>query len=149
MPPAMTAWCHGAPGIGLARVDMLDVFDTPAIRQDIERALEATVKTRMDNHSLCHGSLGNLEFVLKAQSHFPRWKEASDALKEQTLKGLANGIVCGTSGRGETQGLMAGIAGVGLTLLRMEAPERIPCVLLLDAPPSPDSRRAVVRPMSA
>ena len=28
----MVGWCHGAPGIGLARLSSLDLFDSPGVR---------------------------------------------------------------------------------------------------------------------
>ena len=31
----MVGWCHGAPGIGLARLSSLDLFDSPGVRRDI------------------------------------------------------------------------------------------------------------------
>ena len=39
-PSFMTAWCHGAAGIGLARVGGLAYMGNTAIRQDIEHALK-------------------------------------------------------------------------------------------------------------
>ena len=63
----MAAWCHGAPGIGLARILSLGRLDEPATRAEIEAALETTLAQGFgDNHSLCHGDLGNLEPLLQA-----------------------------------------------------------------------------------
>jgi len=38
------SWCHGAPGIGLARLGGVSLLDTPEIRTDIEAALETTLR---------------------------------------------------------------------------------------------------------
>ncbi|MBO0778125.1 MAG: type 2 lantipeptide synthetase LanM family protein, partial [Ktedonobacteraceae bacterium] len=38
----MATWCHGAPGIGLARLGGLPVLDSARIRNDIEVALQTT-----------------------------------------------------------------------------------------------------------
>ena len=70
------AWCHGAAGIGVARLLSLDRLDEPASRVEIEAALETTLAQGFgDNHSLCHGDLGNLEILLQAGQRLaePRW----------------------------------------------------------------------------
>ena len=41
-PSFMTSWCHGAPGIGLARLGGLAILDTAEIRQEIAVALNTT-----------------------------------------------------------------------------------------------------------
>ena len=52
-------WCHGAPGIGMARLRSLDFVDDSQIRAEIDAALETTVADGFGgNHSLCHGDLG-------------------------------------------------------------------------------------------
>jgi type 2 lantibiotic biosynthesis protein LanM len=61
------AWCHGAPGIGLARLACLPYLDNAQIRQEIQLALDTTLKRGFGyNQSLCHGDLGNLETLLTA-----------------------------------------------------------------------------------
>ena len=73
----MAAWCHGAAGIGLARILSLGRLDEPATRAEIEAALETTLARGFgDNHSLCHGDLGNLEPLLQAGERLadPRWR---------------------------------------------------------------------------
>ena len=60
-----TAWCHGAPGIGLARLCGVPLLEDDGIHADIETALQTTLATGFGfNHSLCHGDLGNLELLL-------------------------------------------------------------------------------------
>lgn len=61
----MTAWCNGAPGIGLARLCSLPHLDDSEIRAEINTALKTTLAQGFGmNHSLCHGDLGNLELTL-------------------------------------------------------------------------------------
>ena len=63
----MTAWCHGAPGIGLARLRSLPHLDDATSRAEIGTALATTLAEGFGrNHSLCHGDLGNLDFVVQA-----------------------------------------------------------------------------------
>ncbi|MCP3801898.1 type 2 lanthipeptide synthetase LanM family protein [Allokutzneria sp. A3M-2-11 16] len=134
----MTAWCHGAPGIGLARAHALDVLSTPEVRAELDVAVATTIAGGLDlNHSLCHGSLGNLELLLHTAHVL-----GDNALLERAyriaggvLDDLAdNGWACGVPGGAETPGLMNGLAGIGLGLLRLGAPKQVPAVLTLCPP---------------
>jgi lantibiotic modifying enzyme len=134
----MTAWCHGAPGIGLARLASLEYIDDAAIREEIDIALKTTVAEGFGrNHSLCHGDFGNLETLLVAaqtldQSHYHEQLQHITAMLLDSFKthGWVTGVPLGL----ETPGLMTGLAGIGYELLRLAEPEKVPSVLLL-APP--------------
>ncbi|WP_086823702.1 type 2 lanthipeptide synthetase LanM family protein [Allokutzneria sp. NRRL B-24872] len=141
----MTAWCHGAPGVGLARAHALDVLPTPEVRAELDVAVATTTANGLDlNHSLCHGSLGNLELLLHSARVL-----GDNALLERTyriaggvLDDLAeNGWACGVPGGVETPGLMNGLAGIGLGLLRLGAPDQVPAVLTLCPPAFPRTKR--------
>ena len=68
-PVFATAWCHGAPGIGLARLRALPHIDDAVTRGEIHAALRATAGAGPGmGHCLCHGDLGNLELFLLASS---------------------------------------------------------------------------------
>jgi lantibiotic modifying enzyme len=134
----MTAWCHGAPGIGLARLSSLHHLDDPAIRTEIDRAVQTTLTSGLGgNHSLCHGDLGNLELLLQASETLgcpePRQLDRMAAMVLDSVSQL--GWLCGNPGRVESPGLMTGIAGIGYGLLRLTEPARVPSVLVLAAPP--------------
>ena len=68
----MTAWCHGAPGIGLARLRAFELTGQDVYRQEAEAALRSTLQAVEDelsqggNYSLCHGIGGNCELPLLA-----------------------------------------------------------------------------------
>jgi type 2 lantibiotic biosynthesis protein LanM len=137
-PVPMWAWCHGAPGIGLARLAALPCLEDPQIGAEIEAALASTLRRGFGmNHSLCHGDLGNLELLLHArrrpeghhlQSHI-------DRLAAQVLAGIRRqGCLCGVPEGLETPGLMTGLSGIGYGLLRLADPESIPSVLTLERP---------------
>ena len=67
------SWCNGAAGIGLGRLNMLEHFDDAAIRAEIEAGVSATLAWGLgDNQSLCHGALGNLEFLFQAGEKLAR-----------------------------------------------------------------------------
>ncbi|MFI2435684.1 type 2 lanthipeptide synthetase LanM family protein [Streptomyces sp. NPDC018957] len=139
-PPAksMVAWCHGAPGIGLARLAALDQLADTTTRDEIDIALSATKQYGFAmGHSLCHGALGNLELLLAAARMLDR-PEDHDALERATASVVAsietNGFLTGVPLGVETPGLMTGLAGIGYQLLRLAEPDKVPSVLLL-APP--------------
>ncbi|HWT83854.1 MAG TPA: type 2 lanthipeptide synthetase LanM, partial [Candidatus Methylomirabilis sp.] len=83
------AWCHGAPGIGLSRLLCLRHFNDLPIRSEIEAALQTTlVRGFGNNHSLCHGDLGNLELLLEASLTLgePRWRADADSIAAMILE---------------------------------------------------------------
>jgi type 2 lantibiotic biosynthesis protein LanM len=134
----MVAWCHGATGIGLGRLASLPYLDTPAMRTDIERALQATLTRGFgQNHSLCHGDAGSLDYLLLAARLLPRddlrqraQEKTAILLESLDRYGSLSGVPLGV----ETPGLMVGLAGIGYGLLRCAAPDQVPSVLILEAP---------------
>lgn len=134
----MLAWCHGAPGIALARLAGLAYLDDAAVREEIAAALHTTLEGGFGlNHSLCHGDLGNLESLLVAAQLLaePHYIAEVRRLKSQILAGISqHGWRTGVPLGAETPGLMTGIAGIGYQLLRLARPELVPAVLTL-APP--------------
>jgi type 2 lantibiotic biosynthesis protein LanM len=136
----MTAWCHGAPGIGLARLCSLQHQDDAAIRAEIDTVLQTTLAQGLGgNHSLCHGDLGNLELLLQASQVLddPQWRAQVNHIPAIILESISrDGWLCGTPLGVESPGLMTGLAGIGYGLLRLAEPTRIPSVLVL-APPTP------------
>lgn len=135
----MVAWCHGAVGIGLGRVAGLPYLDDTLARQEIEAALStAFTQGLKDNHSLCHGAFGSLDLLLQAVKTLnePRHRELLAEATAMVLESIhACGWVAGVPLGVETPGLMTGLAGIGYELLRLAEPEKVPSVLLLEAPP--------------
>ena len=132
-----TTWCHGAPGIGLARLNMLH-DDDGNFRAEIETALQTTLDQGFgSNHCLCHGDLGNLELILQARLLLKdqRWTTELNRLAAITLESIeGDGWLCGTPSNIETPGLMTGLAGIGYQLLRLADPSLVPSVLSLSPP---------------
>jgi type 2 lantibiotic biosynthesis protein LanM len=136
----MTAWCHGAAGIGLARLACLRHLDDPLIRGEIDVALRTTRAEGFGwSHTLCHGDLGNLELLAEAGRTLadPYWRGEAErvgsALLETTRR---HGRICANPVGVESPGLMTGLAGVGYGFLRLAGPARVPCLLTLAPPPS-------------
>ena len=131
------AWCHGAPGIGLARLRSLPHLDDTQTRAEINAALETTLAQGIGrNHSLCHGDLGNLELIVYASRWLDsRWEAERNRLAATILDDIERrGWLCGVPLEVETPGLMTGLAGIGYGLLRLADSMRVPSVLALEGP---------------
>jgi lantibiotic biosynthesis protein len=130
-PPCCVAWCHGAPGIGLARLRAVELgFDR--YRADAEVALRTTRAALADRDgwidgdwSLCHGRAGLME-VLRYAGEEPLWEAAADAA-ERFGENLDE-WPCGVR-RGSNPSLMLGLAGVGYGYLGLADPTLSPILL--------------------
>jgi hypothetical protein len=137
----MTAWCHGSPGIGLARLRAFELTGQDAYRQEAEAALRSTHQAVEDelsqggNYSLCHGIGGNCELPLLAAELLGR-PELRQIVERAARKGIetyeARGRPwpCGTRGGLPDPSLLVGEAGIGAFYLRL-ADAETPSVLLL------------------
>jgi type 2 lantibiotic biosynthesis protein LanM len=132
-----TSWCHGAAGIGLARLDTLAVHDTELLRSEIDVAVRIVLARGFGfDHSLCHGAMGHMDLLLHARARL-KHSDSDTQLEHAAGSVLADicehGWHCGTAQAIETPGLMTGLAGIGYGLLRIAEP-RLPSVLLLMPP---------------
>ena len=147
----MNGWCHGAPGIGLARLASLQHLAGGEIREEIAAAVETTLAEGFgQSHCLCHGDMGNLEVLLLA-------REALGLDLASQIGGILGGILTdarahgwrfGLPGRTEPPGFMLGLAGIGYGLLRAAEP-RVPSILVLAPPPAGISDSADLHPGSS
>ena len=61
----LVTWCHGAPGIALARLGSLSIYQTDEILQDVEVALQTTQKYGLQGvDHLCCGNRSSTNGVL-------------------------------------------------------------------------------------
>ncbi|WP_250638398.1 lanthionine synthetase LanC family protein [Coxiella burnetii] len=131
----MIAWCHGAPGIGLARLNMQTIWDDPLMGQEIDRAMQTTFNEGFGFHTnLCHGDLGNLDFLLEVSQRNPSKNrqlayQARAAFVVERIK--KDGISLQIKGTMPLPGLMLGLAGVAYQLMRIAKPQEVPSILLL------------------
>jgi type 2 lantibiotic biosynthesis protein LanM len=132
----MNAWCHGAPGIGLARVRMLAHGPDAALEQDLAAAGECVRREGLiGNQSLCHGDLGNSELLLALHQRDAQWTPIFMRTTAAILDGTQQfGWRCGIPTAVESPGFMAGLAGIGYGFLRLAHPDRVPSALTLEAP---------------
>ncbi len=132
------AWCYGAPGIGLARLRMLRHLEHPLLREEALVALNTTLARGFGaNHSLCHGDLGNMDFLWQANETLnqPELPAQINRLTSIILESIRrDGWLCGVPLGVESPALMNGLAGICYGLLRLAEPARVPSILVL-APP--------------
>lgn len=121
-------WCHGATGIGMARLGTLRAGIEPTfIRQDIANALSCAESSwPSSGDTLCCGNLGTIELLASAgQLESSRAKLASLVAVARSTGDYA----LGTGGKRFNLGLFRGLAGVGYSLLR-QVNRSLPNVLL-------------------
>lgn len=135
-------WCSGAPGIGLARLGCLSHDRNNEALCDLETAIHWMQTNPAHNADhLCCGELGNLEVLLSAGSRLNRADWVAEARRrgasviarsDQRENGRRIGFQAnvGPCESIFTPGLFDGMAGVGYQMLRLAAPDRVPCVLL-------------------
>lgn len=139
------SWCHGAPGIGLARLGGLESH-APAgmaqkieqgIKQDIEYALAAVLSAPVHGvDHLCCGRLGVAETLLTASIVLDR-PELGEMAQRHAAKAVAQAgpdgnyrLIANAADSPQSPGLFQGLSGIGYQLLRFAAPDRFPCLLL-------------------
>jgi lantibiotic modifying enzyme len=117
---------------------MLAGENSDMVRREITQAVETTLASGFgDNHSLCHGDLGNLDFILQASEvlNNDKWRAAVQHMTARVLDDVErNGWKCGIVKPVETPGLMTGLAGIGYGMLRLAEPNVTPSVLTLSPP---------------
>lgn len=139
-PSYMTSWCHGAPGIALARLGGLPQLDTPEIRRDAEVALHTTATCAYFGvDHLCCGTFGRIEVLLVAAEILGQtggesnWRDL--ALRQATWviqraeRTEAFQLFANLPDPIYHPGFMQGTAGIGYQLLRLAEPT-LPSVLL-------------------
>jgi type 2 lantibiotic biosynthesis protein LanM len=141
-PLLVNAWCHGAPGVAIARLGCLDLIDDPALREELDIALDTTVRggiTTLDH--LCCGNLGRIEVALLASKRL-----GSERLRQVAEVG-ATAVVLRAKRDGAytlqanpeqnasfQPGFFRGISGIGYELLRVAKPDLLPSVLAFEPP---------------
>ena len=134
--PWRSQWCHGATGIGLARLATMrrGVLDSSLLRRDVDNALggaEQEWPNQID--TLCCGTLGHIELLsaaAKLTSRSDLLVIASGRLVDVINTASMNGNYrWHGSQRAFNLGLFLGLAGVGYTCLR-QADLSVPNVLI-------------------
>lgn len=116
----MCGWCHGAPGILLSRMSIMDILpDDKQIKKDILRAVSTLFHNEREKKiCLCHGMTGNLLIMKKYLEKNPdddlrqKYERQFSNLKEQ-LQDMRSLMVTETL----NPAFMNGITGVGMALM--------------------------------
>jgi lantibiotic modifying enzyme len=142
-PVFATAWCHGGPGIGLARLRTLELLENQETLADLNEALQITaaacsnvVFPASGNLCLCHGIGGNADLLLAASDIYGRrdLRQIAETAGHQAIAQIQTPNLpwpCGVTTGGETPSLMLGLAGIGHFFLRLYDSQKIPSILLL------------------
>jgi type 2 lantibiotic biosynthesis protein LanM len=142
--PCSMAWCHGAPGIALARLRAYELLGNAAWRTEAETAIHTTsaaleqMASAQGNYSLCHGHAGNEDSLLYAAEILdPSYRAVAEAVGNfgiSQFDQLDRPWPCGVPNGGEAPGLMLGLAGIGYFYLRLFDSRKVPSVLILRPP---------------
>ena len=140
----MTAWCHGSPGVGLARLRAWELSGQDLYLQEARLAMQSTALSLTaealghSNFSLCHGALGNCELLL----HGAHLLQDDDLLATcrrvadlgiEAWEGQQRPWPSGTLDGQSDASLLLGEAGVGSFYLRLAVPS-VSSPLLLRPP---------------
>lgn len=141
-PSFTTAWCHGAPGVALARMRAWALLGDAELREEADAGLAITAAAVRGaaegdgaDFCLCHGLAGNADILLEGARTLPgappAWQRlARSAAESGIARYPARSLAWPCGPAGETPGLMLGLAGIGLFLLRLSDPT-VPSVLAI------------------
>jgi Lanthionine synthetase C-like protein len=149
-PREMTAWCHGAPGIGLSRIGTAAFYQDVDLHHDIDKAVNKTVtdlhqfgfdtQREFLNYCLCHGYGGNALLLYEVDRY--KDQQAYEAVRFD----LAMAAIAQKKQRGyyrsgysmlkdkEAEGLLLGSAGIGCFFLSFLNPTNFNNILLPQLP---------------
>ncbi|MEX1311928.1 MAG: type 2 lanthipeptide synthetase LanM, partial [Candidatus Sulfomarinibacteraceae bacterium] len=131
----MAAWCHGAPGIALARSCVRDVLPIAEAMGARETAVETTlaVDPAAGPDHLCCGTLGRVDVLLTvgAELERPVLRLEAESRAAMVIRWAAGrgGYRLGTGHGPVRPGFFRGLAGVGYQMLRLRRPDDVPSVL--------------------
>ena len=140
-PPCMLAWCHGAPGIGFARLALHQLYpDDASMLAEAETAVRTTAATlgQASPEPAIFRSVtateGNADLLILAADVLDRpdlRREAENAAARalDRFEDQRSPWPCGVPGAGESPNLLLGLAGIGYFLLRLYDFRGIPSVL--------------------
>jgi len=128
----LNSWCHGAPGIALARLGGTKIYQSLDIQKDIDIGIQTTQSCdmqRMDH--LCCGNFGRCEVLFVASNKLGQTKLKTEAEKKIAYI-MARAKLTGgyrLPGSVFNPSFFNGISGIGYELLRIACPD-LPSVLL-------------------
>lgn len=144
-PEFMTAWCHGAAGIGISRLRARQIIGPDdELNAEIETAVATTRENLSplevlpaDDYGLCHGAGGNADFMILASDVLgqPDLRAIAESVGQTGIQQIEQRQMPWPSNRGnggETPTLMNGLAGIAYFYLRLHD-SKTPSVLATTA----------------
>jgi|LSQX01.3.fsa_nt_gb type 2 lantibiotic biosynthesis protein LanM len=135
---AMYSWCHGLTGILLSRIAISKIYSNLEIEEEIARGIIVinSKYTSIIDH-ICCGNFGKVDTLLQYSMYHNNsttMKMAKVMAKKLVLKSkLNNGyIINNLPQKFVSPTLFQGLSGIGYELLRVNNPENIDSVLLLE-----------------
>jgi len=124
-----TAWSHGAPGIGMSRITLLNAgIDNEQVREDIDIAMSTLLNTELsERDSLVFGNFGNLDLFICYQKYLGNKYDKEINIYIKNLFEQRKELVSGSSMN--SFGLMSGVTGIGYQCLRLLDSKRTPSIL--------------------
>lgn len=129
-------WCNGSIGVGMSRLMIQKYYKDEEMQMEIELALKYAEDMIKNDDCLCHGNMGDIDFLLccyeymkdpkildiinKKVENIFLFKQYKDDFRIKSLPGLTS------------IGMFTGKCGIGYELLRVLDPARIPSVLMLE-----------------
>ena len=145
-------WCHGALGIGIARLREFELTRDDWALAEVSAALQAARQIVIASGTalrsgapggdtcVCHGLAAVAALLIEAGAVLGGPEHVAGARRTGQLmletRATSGAWPCGLQGAGEVPGLFLGVAGIGLTLLRLADPTVIADVAL----PGPGGR---------
>lgn len=131
-------WCHGAPGIILARLKCFENTDDiemrSIIKEDIQGSLVNLTRYELidEKDCLCHGFWGNIDILVSLGVYDAGILKLAKQYANKHIQGiLQNGFAFPNDNNEEVYNFMLGISGVGYALLRLTDID-MPSILALE-----------------
>ncbi|MDP4177159.1 MAG: type 2 lanthipeptide synthetase LanM family protein [Bacillota bacterium] len=129
------AWCHGASGILITRMEALSCLNKEKMNDDIDRALKIIINTSSNTDHLCCGAYGRIDVLLTASRKLSRPDLQKKALELATSvynknKLIGRNLILKT--KYPNPEFFEGMSGIAYTMLRLSSKEEMPSVLSLD-----------------
>lgn len=134
------SWANGATGIALARLGGLSELDTPDIREEIDRVLQAIKQYSIwGEDDLMWGNCGRIETLLVAANacNYPDLLPLAKSWGNTIQK--SQKLLVEDKDHFINPSFLHGVSGVGYTLLRLIYPHVLPSILLWQSGESDES----------
>jgi type 2 lantibiotic biosynthesis protein LanM len=134
----LSAWAHGAAGIGWSRCEIQQTFPELELNSEIDASVITTLEFALgQGHCLSQGDLGNLGFI-QTVSDLRNDQHLSSVVRKHVHRIItdinARGVELNTLNNLPTPGLMTGLCGVAYQLQKLTLSPSLPNLLNLEGP---------------